>query len=197
MSTQGHLAIVVGHIKSSGGAKGVSPINASEYEYNVDLANMIKHAGESHGQIINIFFRDKGGVVGAYQQVKEAVADACIELHFNGYNGTVQGTETWYLESGKEQETSVIKFAAIMQKHICNLFNRPLDAIGTNRGIKGAKEGDRAYHSLSQLKRFPCILIEPFFGDNAVDAQLAVNKKQELAEAIIVAFEEWLELLKN
>jgi len=34
-------------------------------------------------------------------------------------------------------------------------------------------------------------LIEPFFGDNPAEAQMAVAKKQQLAEAIILAFEEW------
>lgn len=197
MTIQGHLAIVVGHMKNSGGAKGVPPINSSEYEYNADLANMVKQSGEAHGHIVNIFFRDKGGVVGAYQQVKEAVVTACVELHFNAYNKAVQGSETWYLELDKDKDSSAVKFALITQRHICGVLGRPVEVGGANRGIKGARKGDRAYNSLSQLKGFPCILVEPFFGDNAADAQLAVDKKLELANAIILAFEEWLELVKK
>jgi N-acetylmuramoyl-L-alanine amidase len=197
MAIQGHLAIVVGHTKNSGGAKGISPINASEYVYNTNLADMIKQYGEARGHMVDVFFRDVGGIVAAYKQAKESAADACVELHFNASNGTVQGTETWHLDQGKDKELLEAEFAQAMQRQICALFSRPAAVGGTNRGVKVPAKEDRGYANLSQIRDFPSILIEPFFGDNAADAQLAVDKKQDLANTIILVFEEWLKMVKN
>ena len=193
MSGTGRLALVVGHMAISGGAQGKPPINASEYIYNTDLAKTIKQCGESRGHRVDIFFRDIGGIPWAYRQVKNQASDACIELHFNASNGTVQGTETWYLDLDKNSNIMEADFAKIVQKNICTLFER----VGnTDRGVKVPAREDRGYQNLSQLRDIPVILIEPFFGDNAADAVMAVEKKQALAETIIASFEEWL-ALKN
>jgi N-acetylmuramoyl-L-alanine amidase len=197
MAIQGHLAIVVGHTKNSGGAKGISPINASEYVYNTNLADMIKQYGEARGHMVDVFFKDENEIGKAYKQDKESAADACVELHFNAYNGTVQGTETLYIHQGKEKELLSTQLAQVMQRQICIVFSRPTTVGGTNRGVKVLGKEDRGYGNLTQLKTFPSILIEPFFGDNTADAQLAVDKKQDLANAIIIAFEEWLEIVRN
>jgi N-acetylmuramoyl-L-alanine amidase len=191
MPVKGRLGIVVGHTKLSGGAMGKPPISTSEYVFNTGLAGLIKQVGESRGHEVSIFFRDVGNIVGAYKLVKEWQPEVCIELHFNASNGTVRGSETWYLDLNKEDHVMEEEFAQLVQDHICVVFGRGKGPKEGNRGIKEPAKEDRGYFNLSQISQIPSILIEPFFGDNLDEAKLAVDKKQALAEAIIQAFEDW------
>jgi len=179
------LALVVGHTRNSQGAMGVSPISASEYEFNRELALLVERFGKSRGHQVATFFRDGVGIEGAYQQVAEWEADAVVELHFNAFNGEARGTETLYCNDEDQQRVLEKEFAESVQQHLCQVFNR---TDRTNRGIKPLSRGDRGYNNVTQLFDIPSILIEPFFGDNPAEAQMAVAKKQQ---AIILAFEEW------
>lgn len=182
------LALVVGHTRTSPGAMGVSPISASEYEFNRELALLVEKSGNSRGHQVATFFRDGVGIEGAYEQVAEWKADAVVELHFNAFNGEARGTETLYCNDNDQMKVLEKEFAELVQQHICQVFNR---TDRTNRGIKSLSRSDRGYQNVTQLFDIPSILIEPFFGDNPTEAQMAVAKKQQLAEAIILAFEEW------
>jgi N-acetylmuramoyl-L-alanine amidase len=190
----GHLALVVGHDKIRQGAHGVAPISSSEYVYNSHLAKLIEEYGERRGHQVDIFFRDHIGIKGAYKSVADAEPDACIELHFNAFNGAVRGTETLFADIHDEKEVMEKEFAQCVQDEICKLFQRDAE---TNRGLinRSLSKGERGYMNVSQLFNIPSILIEPFFGDNPDDAQLAVSWKQPLAEAIVHAFEAWKTLV--
>jgi len=171
------FAIVVGHTKSSPGATGVKPIGQSEYPWNKDLAAKIKAACSAKGIESDIFYRDGVGIAGAYAEVEQWGAACVVELHFNASNGKASGTMTLY---DKDRHTGSSSWAKLLQDSmLATLALRDF-------GLKELKPGDRGYASVSALK-IPSALIEPFFGDNASDAETATNGKDRLAAAIAEA----------
>ena len=175
------LAIVVGHTKVAPGAEGISPVSASEYPWNTDLANRIATYGAGKGVEVKAFFRDVGGISAAYDAVEAWGAGAAIELHFNAADGTARGTETLY---GTACSASA-GWADKAQKSMVTLYGR---TGSQNRGLKKCPPHPRGGASVNAMSAIPCCLIEPFFGDNSSDATLGQNKKQGLAESLVDAF---------
>ncbi len=175
------LGIVVGHMKSSKGAQAVAPISAQEYDWNTDLAErMVAIAKEDYAATkfeAEIFFRNTGGVRGAYGRAKEWGADATIELHFNAHVPAANGTETLYVSAPSKPFAQVVHAATLSALEL------------KDRGIKTPNEasGGRGYQSLVQMGPKPSIITEPFFGSNARDAQAAHAHKNGLARAQIDA----------
>lgn len=89
------LAIVVGHTNKDKGA--YSPyLGASEYVWNSDLAKKISEVLSSH-LVVKTFFRDVGGIAGAYARGDSWGAEAFVELHFNSsHNNSSTGTGILY-----------------------------------------------------------------------------------------------------
>jgi hypothetical protein len=184
------LAIVVGHEEGRPGAKGVSPPfpegpAGHEYLWNSGLARMIEKNAGSRGIKTKTFFRDGIGVEGAYLQVKqwydEHATDtpkAAVELHFNANAGDSQGTVTLYGGPGPSR-----LWARTLQSRIASVYSRDSR---TDHGIRKIKPGGRGRANVTQVH--PSALIEPFFGDNYIDALLGIERKPQLAEAIIFAF---------
>lgn len=194
MSIAGRLSVVVGHTQNAQGAVAVAPLSQTEFEYNSDLAQMIHTYGSGKGCTIDIVFRPQPGSRGirlAYEEVSDYEPDAAIELHFNAFNGKVRGTETLYADTEDTPGVFEVEFASFIQDRMVKVFNR---RGRLNRGIKSRPRTtrERGWYNVNQTTAFPSILIEPFFGDNSTDAGLAVQKKQDLAEALVDGFEEWL-----
>ncbi|MFC0339351.1 N-acetylmuramoyl-L-alanine amidase [Paracoccus niistensis] len=178
------LAIVVGHTRSSPGAEGKAPPLPSsptaarfEYTWNSELAAIVKQRAEASGIRCNVFFRDNGGITGAYARVRQWRPEATVELHFNAFNKQARGTETLFAHPGSRA------WAQALQTELVAVYKRvkPLD-----RGLKDQSAGGRGHLSLTQIQ--PSALIEPFFGDEPSDAQLGEQNKKQLADAIIAAF---------
>ena len=176
------LAIVVGHTGSAPGLAGIVPpfrIGDSEYPWNTDLADKMKVIAVQRGYRCDVFFRDRGGITGAYERVREWNPQATVELHFNADLGRARGTETLY----KNGNTISKGWAKVLQDGMVEFYNRA----GTqNRGIKARSPGERGYDSVSRLH--PSALVEPFFGDNTADAQLGVDLKEREAQVLVDAF---------
>jgi hypothetical protein len=170
-------AIVVGHTKLKPGASGIKPINQSEYPWNKDLAASIKALCDAVDLRCEIFYRDVGGIAGAYERVRAWGAACVVELHFNAATGTAVGTETLY---DSDVNAGSRAWAQRLQDEMVALYGRKGKA---NRGLKEVDPGDRGYESCSALD-IPSALIEPFFGDNPGDAKLGQDNKQGLAEGI-------------
>lgn len=184
------IALIVGHTQKRQGAPGAYPIASSEYRYNTGLAELAAQFARSRAHEVEIFFRDGGGIAAAYDAVAEWEADCAIELHFNAFNGQVAGTETLYCDDQDHKRVHEFEFATLVQQHMCRVFER------SGRGDRGLKKrplsaGERGYFSVNQLFHIPSVLVEPFFGDNREEAKLAVERKQELAEGLVLAVEEW------
>jgi hypothetical protein len=85
------LAIVVGHTAAAPGASGRAPISQSEYPWNKDLADKIVAECAGLGASAEAFFRDDGGISGAYSRAAASGAKAVVELHFNADGGAALG----------------------------------------------------------------------------------------------------------
>ncbi len=172
------LAIVVGHSKKAPGASAVAPINDSEYSWNSDLAaRMVTHVATLGDAAARVFFRDVGGIVGAYARAKKWGADAAMELHFNAAGETATGSETLYATKVSFPMAEAVQSATLATLGL------------KDRGVKTPQEasGGRGEKNLSQMGGKPSILTEPFFGSNAGDAKSAETNKQTLAERQVEA----------
>lgn len=166
------LAVVVGHTQESPGAFGQAPVNQNEYFWNGDLADRMKrHAEGVPGLAVEVFFRDQGGISGAYRRAGEWGADACIELHFNSFEGNAKGTETIYVTDRSKALAQALQDAMVGALSL------------RDRGIKPPQDG-RGRQSLTQLD-VPSVIVEPFFGSNRADCERAVEKKDQLAATLV------------
>ncbi len=177
----GKLAIVVGHTRVAPGASGVSPVSASEYVWNSDLAQRIVGECNRLGVVVRVFFRDGVGISGAYRAVRQWGATAAVELHFNASNRTARGTETIFGTACAASRG----WAQAMQDGMVALYGRTGTA---DRKIKPSPPHPRGGESVNAMSEIPSCLIEPFFGDNPADARLGQERKTRLAETIVAKF---------
>jgi N-acetylmuramoyl-L-alanine amidase len=173
------LAIVVGHSKDKQGARAASPLNKTEYEYNLEVAEFVFRFAMDYGIFTRIFLRDKVGIVGAYKAVQDWAKDGdtvCVELHFNAFNKKAKGTETLF----DQEPSDSIELARAVHTEVIECFKRKGK---DDRGLKLIDEG-RGAKSLAECK-IPGCLIEPFFGDNPDEAYMGQKMKIEYAHAIV------------
>jgi N-acetylmuramoyl-L-alanine amidase len=105
--------------------------------------------------------------------------DAIIELHFNAAeNPAARGTETLYGEVNPDSR----RLADLVQDSMVRVFGRSGSA---NRGVKVRRSSDRGFTSVTAA---PTVLVEPFFGSNGGECQLAHEKAAEYAEGLVGAF---------
>lgn len=170
------LGVIVGHTKESPGA-ALKGTGLYEYQFNTEIASLIKKHAPTWMQVETIF-RDGVGISGAYLKAASIGCDVVIELHFNAYNGTVQGTETLCT-----QDSDDIEFAHLVQKAVSAVFERP----GNSRGVKVISASARGGGNVHAFKQGPNCLIEPFFGDNDLEVIKALAKKDAYAKALVSA----------
>jgi N-acetylmuramoyl-L-alanine amidase len=184
------LGVVVGHTTKAQGAMLGKPYDfVSEYEYHtMTAANMIA-IGEHEGVEVLLAFRDDLGIQGAYKALEKRGAQACIELHFNSFNETTEGTETLYGQTPMAQA-----WASKVQAHMLSLYHR---AGKQDRGIKLMKRDDRGGFNVNQAVSFPCVLIEPFFGDDPDEARRAISSHVSLAQTLVRAFKSFMDDLNR
>jgi N-acetylmuramoyl-L-alanine amidase len=174
------VALVVGHEAKSPGAYFKGPEFKHEYDYNSQLAKKITDLAKSANIKVHTVFRDGVGISGAYKKVKELDVDACIELHFNAFNGKATGTVNLCSNDANDKA-----FATIVQKHMCKAMKRD----GLSRGLSiTPKRGGQSVHALPGT---PNCLVEPFFGDNLEECKLAVEQFDEYAMSLIAACQEY------
>lgn len=178
------LMLVVGHTRTSPGAKFNGSEYKSEYDYNKALTYRIEKFAPKYNIDIKVQYRDGIGIVGAYEQVRAEDPQACIELHFNAFDGKASGTETLCTSAQDDKA-----FAHFVQENVCMALGR----MGSSRGVKVLSKGSRGHLNVYSAGKVPNCLIEPFFGDNAKEASLAVEKMDDYAQAILRATREWFD----
>lgn len=190
LQLQGSLALIVGHTRARPGAIGTAPLTQYEYTYNLEIAELAKTFALEHGLHCEIFTRDQLGVAGTYEQAAAWEPHAICELHFNAANRKARGTEVLYASQRDLPGIYEKALAQTMQNEICAVFQRQGKH---DRGIKErvGGPGERGFTNLSQTFTIASVLLEPFFGDNPEDAQLAVSLKADYAAAIVRAFAKW------
>ena len=172
------LALIVGHEANAQGARMLD--GTTEYKYNSKIADMV--VGLATKQLlVNVIFRDKIGINGAYIEARKAKNDIAVELHFNAFNGNARGTLTL---CSHETESQIL--AGVFHNHVCQAFGRAPMA----KGIKALSKGDRGAFNVYSFGG-PSVLLEPFFGDNEADYRLGVMNQEAYARSIVAATLEW------
>lgn len=175
------LGVVVGHTREAQGAQ--MPSGLSEYLYNTDVARLMHNYAKTTGRVdVEIIFRDGVGLSGAYAKALRANCDCVIELHFNAFNKTAAGSETLSTTDSRDQE-----FAKIVQSFICGVFTRT----GQSRGVRVLTKTARGGSNIYSFPSGPNCLVEPFFGDNPVEADMAMKRKQAYANHLVDAVIQW------
>ena len=175
------LVLIVGHSLKDQGARTIDGM--SEYRVNSVLANRIQLASEKSPFDVHIIYRDDIGIEGAYLKALEYDPCAIVELHFNAYDGHVNGCEVLICDKDDEIGVNERFFATKMLDSIHGVLRN------RKRGVKTiAKRGERGFYNLSRVSSVPSILIEPFFGDNPLEYHNYLSNSDALAESILNAF---------
>lgn len=180
------LGIIVGHTEKSQGACMPKEIGGySEYILNSEIAKLMKiYAEKKYPSLeVEIIKRDMIGIVGAYKKARELLCDCVIELHFNGFNGKVEGTVTLCTS-----DMSDVAFAKTIHQAMCKLFARMGNA---DRGVKAVSKSTRGGINVHQFPGGVNCLVEPVFGDNIKDAKLLLENKDKYAGTLIDAVVLW------
>lgn len=176
------LGLVVGHTKAAPGAVMAAPYRVSEYVYNSEIAALCKARAPKNVQV-EIFTRDVGGIVGAYNKAKAAKCDCIIELHFNAFNKEAFGTETLVSNEGADKQ-----FGQIVHDEILKVFGRTKNGKG-DRGL--LINPSRGGQSINSFKGGPNCLVEPGFFDNPSEAGMAIARKHSYADSLWAAALKW------
>lgn len=176
------LAVIVGHTERQPGARGLPPVDRHEYPYNRDIARLMEQEAAIRGIAARTFLRDGVGIHGAYQAAVAYDPDAIIELHFNAFHdAAVRGTETLCSDRHPHSE----RLAALAQAAMVRVFGR---AGSTNRGVKMPTPRQSGYVNVTAAPSVPSILVEPFFGSNGPDCELAAARMADYAVALVDSF---------
>ena len=105
--------------------------------------------------------------------------DVILSLHYNAFNNVATGSETLYFALSKKSK-------ALAEK----IQTETVKALGlANRGVKGLLIGRGS--ALLIKTSSPCVILEPFFGDNPTDLARARDRLKELAKGVAVAVADW------
>lgn len=160
-------ALVVGHKKSSPGAKNASS-GLTEFAFNEKLAMEIEEA-ITEVYLQRIFRRTYRELP---NDINQLGPDFIISLHCNAFNGQASGTEVLYYHKSPAGE----EMARILQGAL-------VDALGLrDRGIKPKTTEDRGGFLL-RYTYAPCVIAEPFFIDNDKDLEVVSENKDGLVTA--------------
>jgi N-acetylmuramoyl-L-alanine amidase len=180
------VAVVVGHNHKARGAASVAPISKYEFDFNKEVAALMKREAREFNLAVELFYRQPEGgytaeIERAYAAVSAWKADCAIELHFNATEGA-HGTEMLHRSDSKA--------AAALAGHVLEETVRLLKL--RDRGLKPKKPGDRGATSLYALDKVPTIIAEPFFGSSKPDClRMATLGNEALALAYLRGLRDW------
>jgi N-acetylmuramoyl-L-alanine amidase len=144
------VAIVVGHDKIEQGAYS-HLLKHSEFSYHSELVKLLP---------FDIYYRSTKGIyvdkmLELASRINGKAYTLVVELHFNMFNGVVNGTECLY----HHKSTVGKRYAEIYCNNVVKEYGTVL------RGAKGISGGNG--FGFVSLMDAPALVLEPFFGDNA------------------------------
>lgn len=163
-----NVAIVIGHDSMSKGAYS-NYIGSSEYDYNLEAANMVGCDIYTHS--FNTSYRRK--MKATYSKLSHY--DLTLELHFNAATPNACGAEALYFHTNAEGKRFAQLFA--------NMTSR---RFGTrNRGAKPLSNvNQRGYWAVAS--GIPTgLILEPFFGSNSEAVKFQPHLYAELLKEYI------------
>lgn len=146
--------------------------NITEFEFNTELARDIESEFKNDNVGILLVFQDNYATLP--EKINGFDPDFVISLHCNAHNTNVRGCESYY----HHERIDSIPLADIAQKHLNHALQNP------NRGVKFKYTEDRGGKLLLKVKA-PIILCEPFFLDNDLDYENALERYDLLVSAYI------------
>jgi len=176
-----HVVLNIGHGGMSGyydsGAIGADGME--EHKFNRDeLAPLIIKILEAKGYKVTTIIQDKY-FSELPPRINALKPDLIISLHFNANDGNATGSETLYWMTSKKSKS----LAQSLQKGIVEALGLP------DRGIKGLLVGRGS--ALLRRTNAPCVILEPFFGDNLNDLRVVRKNIRNLANGICDSVESW------
>jgi len=165
----GLVAFCVGHSRP-GDRGAVSVGGVSEWAYNVRVALAAKKAFPGQSVVISAYVGAGYGSAQRWlgEKLKRIGATAAVELHFNAANGNATGYEV------------LSKCAADSLAESIRTSIRSAWPDGRDRGTKLAEGRGVAFLS----HPLPCVIVEPFFGDNPGDWHRWGSRPEELGQII-------------
>ncbi len=170
------IALVVGHSKSSPGAKN-DKLNMTEFDFNSTLADDLSKKLTLLNMDHEIIYRDN------YRDLPDKInnrnPNIIVSLHCNEFEEApgqreATGTEMLYYHSSEKS-----KFIAdVFQKNIVEALHL------RNRGIK-SKHVENLGGYLLRYTNAPCIITEPFFIDNDTDVNMVLRHYDDFVDAHI------------
>lgn len=179
------VGICVGH--SRAGDLGAYSVNwqFSEWEYNLAVSKELQvelKRRSIESKIYSVYKGETYRTAMAYvqNQLKEDGASLALELHFNSYDGSARGSETWYRQGALKSK----RLACFLQDAVIKFYATK------DRGVKPARRHNRGFRFLDN-SHIPTALCEPFFGDNIEDLSL-FSKPETLGKVLADGIESFL-----
>ena len=169
------IALCVGHSRpNDSGATSVTGV--TEWDYNSELAEMI---GSKLRQPYKIYSTYQGNsYVSAMRWLAKKLhddrVDVAVELHFNSATPKATGHEWLYWNTSEK--------GRLLARSLRDSFEDSFPSL-TSRGIKARQKGSRGAMFL-RATCMPACIVEPFFGSNEEDWELALKHKEGIAASI-------------
>lgn len=194
------VALSIGHTPQAPGARYLDS-HVHEYHWNAELAPRLGCAMTAAGLSVATFQRDEGPYTAAMRKLCDAINAArprlVLELHFNAGGGSGAMGVHWPGSSAGQRAARILATAAATAIGIPNRgavpqarsWNGP---VRTDEKGKPAPGGPPLY--LLQLTAAPAVILEPFFGDRAGEAEAATRARDDgrLSAALAAAVVEVL-----
>lgn len=161
-----------GHAPNGNPDPGATGFGLRECDVAKNISDLVEHYLVSAGvEVIGNLQSDSlSEIVNASNN---SSADIFISIHCNAFNGSANGTETWYYYSSDNGKN----LASCVHNQIVSSL--PLN----DRGVKGAKPGTNGLYVLTNTDAVS-ILVETAFIDNENDNALLKNNQDDFARAI-------------
>lgn len=163
----------------------VGPGGLLEKDLTLDLARRVRSVLAREGVDVrltrdadtNIGLRERAGLA------RKAGADAFVSIHFNGFNGKAQGTETWHHSAASSDSQALALLVQTAVRKATGLDDRKVKARGFG-----------VLHPQSHAKDTAACLVEVSFMDVAAEeARLRLDAyKDKVAAALAGAIKGWL-----
>ncbi len=181
-------ALIVGHSKGDGGAVSWDR-KTNEYQFNDALASKI--LGLVRPEICGVTLLHRvGGYAKLPGRVNATGADFAVEMHFNDdgapHPGKASGTEVLYFHRSEKGRL----LAWVLQQKLVEALHLP------DRKTKPQRQDGRGGYLLYHTA-MPCVIAEPFFGDNEGDFTRATILNDALAAAYARAIECYAGMLQT
>lgn len=176
---QPFVALVIGHGGASNDPGAVnSRCGTSELEFNTKLVGKV-HDRLKGGHKVDSTIVHRRTYSQLPSDINSLDPDTIISFHCNAFNGKATGSEFIHYERSSNGK----RLALILADEVHAVLHLPLRGDG---GARSRGKGERGAPLLTGTKA-PCVISEPFFIDNDSDLATAVERMDELADAIVRA----------